>query len=452
MNPERDDVEKQVKALMGRVLELENKLGAHIPDASAAGFNYPHPHLKVSSLTAGDEDILISDEGIQIVSVENAFGGDERTRTIQWVTEMGPDGDVVAEIGGTFVDSGGDTTKSLSNGIYLDGVDQGLWRVFIKDNIDSVPTLATITFTYDAPALDRSRFYIRNGAAEFLYAHGPVEEGDTAHLSIGPTNSGVPADEVTVVLCPVAMEDFPTTDPSFPGMIAIGPDYVTGDLWWWDGLAWSQVTNVGGSSVIAPDFWGSVAGQHYWWGLTLTTAPSGWTYTGIVASGTPAGDFNSSADHTPRHARMADASDAIASPAVFGSYAHMQAVEDAIGSAVTTLCLEVYGRFATASNNENSTGFGFAIGTADTDHAAFIASDGTNFIFRSAGASDTGAVVDTSFHLWKITVNSTTSEWFIDGVSQGTIATVGDLWPCSFRAFITTNNDLEIAWAHVWYE
>ena len=187
----------------------------------------------------------------------------------------------------------------------------------------------------------------------------------------------------------------------------------------------------------------------------------GWTTTTLAYVAGSLADFASSADPgTAPHVLLADASDLLASPAIFGSYDHMLAASRILGRFPSKLVCEVWGAFTTSSNDEPSTAFGFVedggsvITAAAADQLACISSNGTNFELNSGAASDAGALVDTAWHRWRIEITSAACEWFIDGTSQGTIALEADEFPVSFEAGVVAAgaNDIAIGNVHVWYE
>lgn len=182
----------------------------------------------------------------------------------------------------------------------------------------------------------------------------------------------------------------------------------------------------------------------------------GWVTTSLTFATPSANDFISSADAIGHAGVLTDASgDILRSPIMFGDYNHARAVQQILGYLPTSLVLEVGADFTVASANETQTAFGFLEdgGTASVanDHLAAIYSDATNFGLRSGAASDAGAVVDNAYHVWKIVVNSTQVEWFIDAVSQGTIALEADEWPVSFFAHSLTTNRFNLGWVHIYY-
>lgn len=235
-----------------------------------------------------------------------------------------------------------------------------------------------------------------------------------------------------------------------------------------------KVTNptVNRKYIEDPRLWGVGLGTDFTFGTGTTTAlitsgtagqvlsEFGWTTTTLAYVAGSAADFLSSADKgVPPHLLLADASDLLASPAVFGDFSHGRAASRILGYMPTTLNFECLAAFTTASNNEPSTGFGFVedggsvITAAAADHMACITSNGTNFILSSGAATDTGAVIDTSWHVWRVSVSASGCEWFIDDVSQGSIALQTDEWPVSFEAGVVAAgaNDVAISHFHVWY-
>lgn len=227
--------------------------------------------------------------------------------------------------------------------------------------------------------------------------------------------------------------------------------------------------------ITDPYQWATNIGTDYWLhgGATNATILAagtpyqglpdyGWTVTATVYTAGSAADFGSSSDvGVPPHFILADASDLLASPAIFGTYPHMQGAARILGYHPTKLNLEVWAAFLTASADEPSSAFGFVedggsiITAAAADQMAAISSNGTTFEINSGAASDAGAAVDNAWHLWKITATfGSTFEWFIDGTSQGTLAIQADEWPVSFEAGVVAagTNDIGIHQVHIWYE
>lgn len=226
--------------------------------------------------------------------------------------------------------------------------------------------------------------------------------------------------------------------------------------------------------VMDPREWAFTLGTDWWLHGGTTTAlitsgtagqvlsEYGWTTTTLAYTAGSAADFGSSSDvGVPPHIILADASDLLASPAIFGTYPHMQAASGILGYTVTRLVLEVWAAFLTASADEPSSAFGWVedggsvITAAAADQMAAISSNGTNFELNSGAAVDAGAAIDTAWHLWKVvTTFGGTHEWFIDGTSQGTLAIQADEWPVSFEAGIVAagTNDIGIHSVHIYYE
>lgn len=215
-----------------------------------------------------------------------------------------------------------------------------------------------------------------------------------------------------------------------------------------------------------PNMWGTRPATDFW--ATFATngiltagnahelADYGWTTTSLIFT-TPSGaDFITSADQGTANAITTNAAaDLLQSPVIFGDYNHALQAQQFLGYLPTTLTLEAWAQFTTASANETITGFGFVEDGGSpavaNDALAMIFSDGTNFGLRSGAASDAGAAVDNSNHLWKIVVTSANVEWFIDGTSQGTIALEADEWPVSFGLTSTTTNRPALSWVHIYY-
>jgi len=182
----------------------------------------------------------------------------------------------------------------------------------------------------------------------------------------------------------------------------------------------------------------------------------GWVATALSVTEGSSGDFLSSSDINPTRIVWNAASDSLVSPRIFGSYDHMLIAAESLGATPTKLCCEVFAAWKNYNFGENTSWFGFAApGTADSTAAgaaACIAANTSVWYLKSDNGSDTAtAAVDTAWHKWRIEVGASTTEWFIDDVSQGTITTETDIWPTSFKAF-TSNNLFDIAWFRVYYE
>lgn len=219
--------------------------------------------------------------------------------------------------------------------------------------------------------------------------------------------------------------------------------------------------------VLRPQDWGAAAATDYWafWGdLTMADAAAsdlvanGWLTTGFSHLVGSDGDFLSSSDvGVPGGLNFDTADDFILSPFIFGDHAHALMVEKILGYYPTKLNIEVYARFV-ASGDENESAFGFyEAGTtgpmAVGEQMAAISIGATKFELHSGVAEDAGSNHNNNQHLWKITLSGTTAEWFIDGVSQGTVALQTDLFPVAFGV-CTRNagvNDPVVAWTHIWY-
>lgn len=186
---------------------------------------------------------------------------------------------------------------------------------------------------------------------------------------------------------------------------------------------------------------------------------AGWTLSGGKSSTVGgSGDFLDAAD--PGRGCALDLSAAgnlIVSPVIFGAYWHALAAKQVLGAFPAGLRLSVYAQFTTVANNEKGTCFGMFRDQSDGSQAISIHSDGTNFRLRmeSTGTEDAGAAVDTDAHLFAIEVRANSTEWFIDGVSQGVIAEdADDQWPVGLGALITPStgaNDITLFWASLEY-
>lgn len=218
--------------------------------------------------------------------------------------------------------------------------------------------------------------------------------------------------------------------------------------------------------VDVPAFgWGYAPGSDFWLipgGEILTAAgillsENGWLTNNVTLVDGAAADFLSAADiGVPPHILTNATADSVQSPAVFGGFRHGEVAREILGFRPTKLTVEVDAAFSVASSNETTSGFGLveAGGAPDTagEAMAMIISNQNNFVLRSGAASDIGAAVDNAWHRWKIVVTAGGSiEWFIDDVSQGTIALQTDLWPVSFGLHTLTNNRVLLGTTHIFY-
>ncbi|HLE80170.1 MAG TPA: hypothetical protein VJA25_02635 [Dehalococcoidia bacterium] len=224
--------------------------------------------------------------------------------------------------------------------------------------------------------------------------------------------------------------------------------------------------------ITRPALWTREPGTDFWvnFGPTMAGAAGdeliatdwGWTLTSITLTAGSLGDLLSSADvGTPTIAALDAGSDLLLGPSIFGDYGHGLQASQFLGYMPTKLCLEVFGNFSVNSVAETTSGFGLSTGSSltATNHIAFIYSDATNFAIRGTPGTttyaDVGALVDTTYHHWKIVANASgTVDWYIDAVLQGSITLVPDLFPTAFSASVVAGgtNRVNLDWAHVWYE
>ena len=172
-------------------------------------------------------------------------------------------------------------------------------------------------------------------------------------------------------------------------------------------------------------------------------------------------DFLSSADRgIPAHFLTNATGDILQSPQVFGGVAHLEAATEILGFTPTRMTMDAIAAFSVASSDEETSAFGFfeagATVSTQADQMAVVVSDGTNFELASGGDTDLGALISTTWHKWRITIDAGGAgtdavEWFIDGTSQGTMDRQTDLWPAYFGLHTLTNNRLLLGVVHIWY-
>jgi hypothetical protein len=89
---------------------------------------------------------------------------------------------------------------------------------------------------------------------------------------------------------------------------------------------------------------------------------------------------------------------------------------------------------------------------------AAISSDGTNFLIHSGADEDVSSIaVDNAYHWFRVQIDRSISavtdgvQWFIDGVSMGTIDRAADEFPAYFGLHSLTTNRISLASAHIYY-
>lgn len=225
-----------------------------------------------------------------------------------------------------------------------------------------------------------------------------------------------------------------------------------------------------GGVITDPRFWASRLGYEFWINVghqdpfsTMSASNDGlsgygWTCTSLAVTEGVAGDFGSAADIDPTRIILDATGDTLTSPSIFGNDAHGKQAARFLGYIPTKLCCEFFAAFTVNTANELGTWIGFNTPAAVTDPTAAgggpgaIVSDGTNFRLRSDNGNDAGAAKDNAWHIWRIEVMASTVEWFIDDVSQGTITTETDIFPCFFGMRCTTTNRIAFSWGRVWYQ
>ena len=222
--------------------------------------------------------------------------------------------------------------------------------------------------------------------------------------------------------------------------------------------------------LLTPHEWGCFPATDYWANFNEADmaaaggkdlADDGWDASGFVyLPGSGAGLLDSGAKGTTGGLDFAGAGNYLISPHVFGDYAHGLMVQQLLGYFPTKLHMECYARFA-AGNDEEASGFGFLQDGTDAgalvkaDWMAGVTVDGTDFSLESSAAVDAGSTKATTPHLFKIVGTSGgTWEWFIDNVSQGTLAIVANQAPYAWGVGTKSAggaNDPVMAWVHIWY-
>ena len=234
--------------------------------------------------------------------------------------------------------------------------------------------------------------------------------------------------------------------------------------------------------VRDPKQWAEQIGSDYWLvtnpgidigiadsdtdpGAQLGLAAHGWTATSLVNTAGAAADFASSADAAnPNHLLTNADGDLLDSPAIFGEYGHMSAVQKMLGmpDLPRYLVCEAYAAMTVHSADEQDSivcGFIEDGGTPITaaDILVGVITDGTNFYLAGAGSDiDAGAADDALWHWFKIALDRVSGKfhWSIDGTIQGTdVGTIiGDEFPVSFGFAAGVTNRPALSIAHVYYD
>lgn len=254
--------------------------------------------------------------------------------------------------------------------------------------------------------------------------------------------------------------------------------------------------------VTAAFDWGQRAGTDYWLLLNsgfdilaaaATTvgeqiAENGWTATSLVNTAGSGSDFGGGGITptlnttgggprglvtlvptdmgTPNHILTNASGDLLASPAIFGDYAHMLQASLLAGkkSLPRYLVMDFLAAFTVASANEVTSAIGFfedgATISTEADQYAVIFSDGTNFkLAGNASTMVTGPLISTGWHEWRIVIayNGTTGPnvyAYQDGVIFSTTAGVGiqDEFPLKIGMHSLTTNRSGLGLTHVFYD
>ena len=240
-------------------------------------------------------------------------------------------------------------------------------------------------------------------------------------------------------------------------------------------MAIVQPVSIGSRVHITNPFeWDRSPATDYWLAATNHVAAAatfpddladyGWVTTSVLFTAGSAADFITSADvGIPRSLGTDAASDILQSPVMFGDYAHALQAKQFLGYLPTKLCAEFYAQFNVASAAETATTIGFVeaggspVTAAGADTMASFYSDATNFKLESgAGASAAGALISTTYHLWKIVLDVTTqlATGTMDGGNAITVALQTDLFPVSFGlgTVAAGTNRIQLSFLHIWYE
>lgn len=213
-----------------------------------------------------------------------------------------------------------------------------------------------------------------------------------------------------------------------------------------------QVTPLAGGVVRDVREWAGVAGYEYWYGNLREASGTvghdrahsatnplgldgyGWSIAaGSIGAAAYTGNFLTGG----ANASFAPATDAFGtrSPKIFGGEHGAKLAKIFLGQMPTKLTYEFGATWPSIGTNTAATYIGLASGAGipalatSAGSLALIYSNGTNWVLASDNYSDTGAVADTSFHVFRIEVTASGVEWFIDDTSQGSISLETGVFP-----------------------
>lgn len=202
-------------------------------------------------------------------------------------------------------------------------------------------------------------------------------------------------------------------------------------------------------------------------------AENGWIATSLVNTAGSGGTFGTSVTTAPPPHFLTNASgDLLESPAFLGTYSHMRAAADMVGSRDMPrfLIARFFGAMTVHTANEPRTGWGFgedAGGVAtEAIQAAWISSDGTNFqIGANAGTPVDMVADDALWHEFAIVMDvlNQTSYGYVDptwraydppplGSALGSVAIVATEAPYFFGMHALTTNRPGLGLTHLYYD
>lgn len=410
----------QVNAANNKIRDLEAGMQDHIGldwGGSLVDVNSPHRFLSVDTLEAGGGAVRVNLEGMKFVTPTDSGTVNADERRITWYT----DEEFQTVLGRLFQSF--NSSLNASYGLFWvkkatdSEVDIGVYDVSL-DDWDSVMTIRNMD----------------GGVTPYLWSVW------------GQTASGLAA------LLALQMD----------------PDEDNWTLYIRQGGTLVEFTGGGGVTPVQSNDWATGFGSEFLCDFYATVfssaAPTGWISNGIAinASGRT-GDLNTSADLDPTYIRLDTAGDYLLSPPRFGGSDHFRAAELLLGSAPTKLCAEFTVRFPSGAGNYNAgDGVGFwkssgAPGVSDAMAVVRVDGSGNWQLYQgNDAATDAGSAAGTGFTRIRIDVGSSTTEWFIDGTSQGTITTATDGWPARWGGALIAPGaagDIDlVSHVRIWYE
>lgn len=475
-----EDLEELVGQLQTKIRSMEELISFHIGNPSMSGGAYPHPNQIVTSLTFGIDEDDVSNYAVWDTNGLQIFPGTTEKGTIWWLPSYSASPASVYPRA-SLTSSIGTASSALSLNLRSLAGDSAYLAISTDDalaytgalmqsdlfTVGGMLRLKSVAKTISGGVLTLSGNQVHSSLTLVTNEGGAATDYldtiDTVVTLLDGVDEGIililRANDTTKTTIITNSGNITTADGK--DLMLTGVKYV---VFLWTSVGWIELTRTGSNPMrehntssidnldaasVGSDFWGAPFISS--WNQLGTPAAMSAAYTSDPFSSTdfadyPAIDLNSNGDGI------------YSSDVGFGTWGHKRMAEGILGSEPTKLTLEWDAKWVTHTANESTSGLGFVVGGGSpltaANHVAFIYSNGTNFALRSSGASDTGAADDGNWHKFKIVLDSAavTAEWFIDGITQGTIALLQDTFPVIIGASVSTTNRIRTGWAHLYYE